>query len=84
MVCGRSDDHLQALAPFDLHHQLHHSRVCGRPAVRGCTADVASGRAGAPSGMCTVHPVPRAIRPMRAAPSLRLSQYEFRSGDAYY
>ena len=29
---GRAD-HLQALAPLDLHHQLHHSRVCGGPAV---------------------------------------------------
>ncbi len=31
-----------------------------------------------PSGMCTVHPAPKALRPMRAVPSLRPSQYEFR------
>jgi hypothetical protein len=40
VVCGRSDDHLQALAPLDLHHQLHHSprlrRTCH---ARGCTPD---------------------------------------------
>jgi hypothetical protein len=62
-----SDDHLQALAPLICTISCTIPRVCG-PAVHAGAPLMQPPRAGrCRSGMCTVHPVPRALRPMRTA-----------------